>query len=833
MTETYAWPLGQTLTLLIMAGLVAYTIWFYFSSHQRSTFAGDRLWWISLGCRAMALLMLFFVLRGPMQAPDGYRIEHYVDEFDQRPLVVVLADTSMSMLEEDMPSVSLDARSLELRAEAGNGDAQPISRWSFLQRSWLQPNLIRELERNNDVQFQRFDEGLTGTTGDGLRDHEPAGRETRLYQSLEELIRRYEQSFRFGRAGGTILLLSDGHETLGRPHERQIIPRLNAEGWRILAVPVGQVDAAPDLSVSASLDVPILLDGQATRVRARLIRSGSEAPVTSVILREDGRIIERRQVRFDATGRAEVDFVVTPELPAGQSQGLVEYRVETPPLRGETNLDNNTDQVLLEVQRRQMRVLLLEGQASWDTRFLIQSLRQDQLVDLLTAHQLGDRRVVTRHGAGVDRLTELDSELAESAPQTDTGLDRLAESLERARPLSAAALSSVDLVILGRRVEKFFPGEAVEELINYANGGGAILLSAGRPFDTRSPDGATAMRLFDAISPVEWGDRVWRNLELRWTETGRAGLAAALAEFGPGDTILRRLPEMSAATHVQRTRAMTVVLASARPGGMMPDASEELDDPDAPMAAMAYQFLPNQGRVFAVLGEGLWRWAMLPDGREALDGVYDLFWRRLMQWLVMGGDFLPGEEIALRLSENTLPQGGNLDIQVAVRPGDDRRPDLHLTWHPPEPEGEPETIPLSRTDLEAWRWTATISPETEGIHRLELIDRSLDEDDPFHRTEARFGVRRTNLERAMSQARPDLLRRLAEGTQGRLLDPFRPAELIDELGERHQADDETPAPDQQQPPHDLEPAFNKPHLLFWLCVFLCTEWISRRLAGAS
>lgn len=841
--ETLTWPLGFGWTAAILTLAVVQTLWVYLLGPDRRMLSGG-LWRGALVARLLALWMLLLILQGPM---ERYLQAHWGVSVPNHQTLIVLADTSMSMLQEDMPDIETDGWRIRERADAQG----PISRWEFLRRTWFDQRWYGRTFRSGSPDGYTFDSRLNYVRFSSLGQLEATGTETRLFAALHELARDHGRQQFFGPTGGVVVVLSDGHETHGQPSEMDVVRNLSAAGLRVLAVPVGQPEATPDVAISAWLDSPVVLDGQRTRIRARLARTGSDARLTTVLLRKDGQIVDRQQVVFDESGRGEATFVVRPRLAGGVEQWLFEYQVQTPPIRGEVILDNNEDHVMLEVQRRQVRVLLLEGQASWDTRFLIQSLRQDALVDLLTAHQLGDRRLVTRHGAGIDRLGDGDDDLAWPDDEEAGGWGRLGERLESGGRLEKSDLARADLVILGRRMEKFFPGSDAEELVSYATGGGAILLAAGRPFNLDGTSGRQAMEVFSGISPVDWGVEKYRNLELRWTEQGREGLAAALEEFGPGDVVLRRLPSMVTATRVERTRALTVVLAEADPSvGVRGPTAQPAPDSDGwsgesaspeRMAAMAYMFLPNQGRVFAVLGDGLWRWAMLPAGRQSLDGVYQTFWQRLLQWLVMGGEFLPGEEIAMRLSENTVRSGGQIEVTVAIRPREPNKPEpeLELRWIGPadgrqqqdETGDRWEPVMLQRAGTETWRWSAVIRPEDAGIHRLVLLDRSLPEDDPFRQTEAKFGVRRVDLERLMSQARPDILARLAEGTGGAVLDPMQPEALADLLDEIFEGDDLSDQIDGRIE-ESMEPRFNSGVILFFLCLFLMTEWICRRLGGA-
>ena len=69
----------------------------------------------------------------------------------------------------------------------------------------------------------------------------------------------------------------------------------------------------------------------------------------------------------------------------------------------------------------------------------------------------------------------------------------------------------------------------------------------------------------------------------------------------------------------------------------------------------------GRGTVAAILGEGLWQWSLLSKDKHDLAGFYDTFWSNLVRWLAMGGDFQPGQQVALNLSRTSARLGWLLD----------------------------------------------------------------------------------------------------------------------------------------------------------------------------
>ena len=73
-----------------------------------------------------------------------------------------------------------------------------------------------------------------------------------------------------------------------------------------------------------------------------------------------------------------------------EEEGEYEYVIEVDTIEGEGEDTNNSQTVFAHVQKRRIRVLVLEGQPFWDSKFLAQSLRKDERVELTQITQLSD-----------------------------------------------------------------------------------------------------------------------------------------------------------------------------------------------------------------------------------------------------------------------------------------------------------------------------------------------------------------------------------------------------------------------------------------------------------
>ena len=73
------------------------------------------------------------------------------------------------------------------------------------------------------------------------------------------------------------------------------------------------------------------------------------------------------------------------------------------------------------------------------------------------------------------------------------------------------------------------------------------------------------------------------------------------------------------------------------------------------------------GRVVAVEGAGMWRWAFLPPQHQDRDELYGSLWRSLIRWLVTNASMLPSQRLALRTEKSTFNTEENAVLSLLVR----------------------------------------------------------------------------------------------------------------------------------------------------------------------
>src|SRR5262245_56630104 len=123
-----------------------------------------------------------------------------------------------------------------------------------------------------------------------------------------------------------------------------------------------------------------------------------------------------------------------------------------------------------------MRVLLLEGQPYWDTKFLAQSLRKDERIEILQITQISEVKnetIVARAEGAAPKL-----------------------------PKAAEEWAAYDVVILGQAMEHVFDEQTGAVLASFVDQGGRLVFARGRCYDPQSPGGRAIARQIAAIEPV-------------------------------------------------------------------------------------------------------------------------------------------------------------------------------------------------------------------------------------------------------------------------------------------------------------------------------------------
>lgn len=465
---------------------------------------------------------------------------------------------------------------------------------------------------------------------------------------------------------------------------------------------------APFAFVRRPIQLPVAVETDA----------GSAAEVT-VTLTLDGEEIAARTAALDGDGRGQLSFEITPD-----QVGYLTLEARVPAPAGDPIPGNNGDAVTLRVIRDRTRVLQLAGHPSWDVRYLRRFLKTDPNIDLISFYILRDAPMFGAFRAAPISLIEFPHE-----------------------QLFGEDLAGFDLVVMQNFSFQSLPGvfgarnRYAENLIAFVRDGGALLLVGGDgsfgagepgPLDDVLPVGR-------GIAPADGGGRL---------EPTSAGIRHPVMRLAGDDQANRdawhALPELDAVNSVGDAREDTVVLATAGADARPVLAVRQL----------------GKGRVLTLASDGSWRWALEGEGH-----AHTRYWRNAVRWLVRDEE---DRRLEVRPhAENLRPGEAPRLACRALTPGYAGRAGAELTVRILDLGGEGELFELSGVADEEGSWIAQPEPLRPGTYRVELTSPS----DPEALAEARFTVRAAHAELLSPEGHPELLRALAEGTGGSLLDP--------------------------------------------------------------
>ncbi|MFM7056484.1 MAG: hypothetical protein ACKO2P_06135 [Planctomycetota bacterium] len=272
------------------------------------------------------------------------------------------------------------AESRKRQVEDALEELGKMPRTEFVRRLLMaQPReLLRNLGEVMPVDLRVFATEQQATVAEELeqrlstdrRDLIPGG--TGAIQTLQSVLA--EES---GRQVRSFVLITDGRQTLPADAAGEA-QRLAALGIPVHTIPVGSRLPPRDLSIAALESPETVFLNDKARIRVVLGTSGFEGQALVVRLEQDGETVQQQTVT-PAGDSAAVDFTVPTD-----KTGRFDYRIASDVQAGELREDNNDRNVNLRVVDNKARVMLLEGDARWEFRYLRNVLERDKQVKSTT-----------------------------------------------------------------------------------------------------------------------------------------------------------------------------------------------------------------------------------------------------------------------------------------------------------------------------------------------------------------------------------------------------------------------------------------------------------------
>ena len=551
--QPIASPLHIGAGAAILAGLAMFAYVRTFRGHFGST--GGLLAMRLALIGAIAVLLL-----GPSSIPAE-------KEEPIRPKLRILVDTSESMLTKDCGG---------------------LSRFEVVQQRLLNESRLQTLSREFQVEMHGFDETVHPlSTADLYGD--PKEVATGRATHLSECVASFVSEIPTNEEGAAVVVISDGRDTQSDPIS-VAAAAARSRNVPVHTIVVGGQTLRSDIAVMAVPMQDYLLPNEPGAILVKVFQSGLDDAATTLTVTHGE---ERQKIPIAFNHRQVVEI----QVPVKQKEpGQYEYAVSVDPVRGEAETDNNRQTVFCDVQKKRIRVLILEGQPFWDSKFLAQSLRKDEHIDVTQITKLSS-----------DKLETIVTRTEQQSPK----LPRTAEEWDR-----------YDVVILGHAIETVLESESAGLLDDFvSNHGGHLIFARGLAYDPQSPAGKAMGRQLAKLEPVVWGTGRREKLSLALTPSGRSSQWFSLAKTGiDADLALARLPGFEWSNIIQREKPATIVLAQSVSGqGTGPTETAVQVSPSrwtagdsASSQPAIVQMTYGRGTVVGVLGDGLWRWSLLP-----------------------------------------------------------------------------------------------------------------------------------------------------------------------------------------------------------------------------
>ncbi|MCX7818168.1 MAG: glutamine amidotransferase [Kiritimatiellae bacterium] len=590
--------------------------------------------------------------------------------------------------------------------------AEGTTRW-HIARTALDGRWVREAARRWSVDVHPFAEDLRGRLdpADAARLH-PDGTATRLRDALARIGALHR-----GQPVAGVLVLSDGLDTREPRDDWASGPWPFPIYTLEIETPAVVPTRPPDLRVDA-LDTPLrVVAGWNSRLTATI--SGEAPPDRAIAVRlyRNDQLLQEIPTQLGPGGGSR-DVVFHLDNPA---VGIVRYRVEVPPLEGETRTNDNTAAVTVQVVDAQNRLLYVEDVPRWESKYLIRALRAGSPVTPLAFVRGPDGRFLTYGGRGGMTLDLTPEQLAGFKTVVVGDLDMPALGEARARHLVDFVERGGRLVLLG--------GPKAWGRDGFESGPLRALL----PFDRRG------------VAPPLEG-----SFEVAITDEGRAHPV-----FGGTDQFEGGLPPVLSVFPGAIAKPAAEVLAEARTSA----------GPHPLIVVHRY----GQGKVAAILSESLWRWSLAPGETD----LYRRFWNRLLDWLSPEQEQLAPFEVDLFAGTAMLHAGE--PIRLCARVGGPDGAKAEVTCRIRTPDGRWLPFRMSSRPIETADgrtmpgFELIFTPEQPGAYQAvataELNGRRADSP-PYD-----FAVRTVGAEATGRPANLELLRRLAESSGGAMVRP--------------------------------------------------------------
>ena len=608
------WP---TILVVSVAFVLAVIMFFYYRIELRRHEGKAR--WVPALLRALAVFLVVLALAAPVLRRET--------TFRQLGRVVVVADASASMsFTDNLESGMRNAESASKKTATPNS---PDSRFSRIERVLFAPvdALMNKLAEHHDVELF----ALRGYKAERLWWRRENGADTsgELPQSFgfrpDATITNLDQPLRDALgpspAGTALVVLTDGqHNAPGSPED--LASSLRDSGIPIFTVGYGSEVPPPDIALlNVIAPEAVFSEDRAEGVIVMQDTMPAGLPGMASISYLNKVLWQQA---FTTTGggerRFEFAFPVKDltQANATQTMRLLTFKTELTGTAAAKDriAENNSRVVALHLLSRKRKVLILDGRARWETRYLKNHFERDERWQVTAAFD----------------------DFSNGANGT----------IENAFPKKKEDLMSYDLIVLGDlRPDAITPEQQTLMAEFVEKRGGGIILVDGR----RGHLAQWAQSKAGALLPVKWTGAAQMNVPLHYalTQQGQALEGLRLSDSASTNTAQwKKLPPAFWSASAEPLPAATVVA--------------EVVGTDKKTAPAIVWRRFGAGSVLWLGTDEFWRWRY-----EVADMHHQRFWMQLASWIAAPPFLAENKRLAIGTDRLRYQEGDTAEVRVSLR----------------------------------------------------------------------------------------------------------------------------------------------------------------------
>ncbi len=523
-----------------------------------------------------------------------------------------------------------------------------------------------------------------------------------LAKSVTNLVSALETTSAEQSPIKAFVVLSDGRETSGSD------PVSVARRWRDLNVAVFPVligsERRPKDIVLDALDVPpVVYLNDKPIAKVTLQAAGFEGETLAVMLEKKEGESQTKLLVVPKADSGLPPIVVANFLLDATQLGRQRFTVRTDVLDGETRDDNNSRDFSLLVVDDKAKVLLVEGEARWEFRFLEAAFARDERIRL-------ERVVFEQPHLGVLAETFFPRQLNWPGPET---------------PIEKSPLAEFDLVVIGDVPSLYLSEPLLAHLEKFVSDiGGTVVFTAGKRHMPMQYKSATLDKLlpltkFRATNSIEPPDTPphLRGFHLRLTPDGeREGGLQLAGDAEANRSTWKSLPGQPWAI-IGDVKPGATILATADDGHPLPPEMERS------RALIATQYY-GLGQVYWLGFDSTWRWR-----HRVGDQHHHRFWGQMARTAAQNKASAGNEFVKFGLESSDVQSGQDVVFRARWTPPLlARRPDVKAKVaiyprHDAKPDEPLATIDLTpdqaRPSVHQGRWLAPNPGEFRAVLKID------------------------------------------------------------------------------------------------------------------